>query len=227
MIITNNRIGSKKPSGLILPPMGGGCCPAGVLDLDIYTTSEADPSEDPLSPVYAPVALITSPFLHILDSSKASDDSSSNDSFMSHSSLDSHKVVVARWRGKVASRPSSPSSTHALPCTDITSPAPCRVVLALPGVHRRPAVLVLPGKRVHPFLARIPANHRRSISSSSASPRKRHRASPYSSSSDSPSSATTVRGLGELRQICSSRYYDRMDFRRLETFAMRRLGYRP
>ncbi|GKC60967.1 hypothetical protein Tco_1088565 [Tanacetum coccineum] len=31
----------------------------------------------------------------------------------------------------------------------------------------------------------------------------------------------------ELRQIRSSRYYDKMDFRRLETFAMRRLGYRP
>ncbi|GJX70902.1 hypothetical protein Tco_0308073 [Tanacetum coccineum] len=31
----------------------------------------------------------------------------------------------------------------------------------------------------------------------------------------------------ELRQIHSSCYYDRMDFRRLETFAMRRLGYRP
>nr|GEY23902.1 hypothetical protein [Tanacetum cinerariifolium] len=31
----------------------------------------------------------------------------------------------------------------------------------------------------------------------------------------------------ELRHICSSRYYDRMDFRRLETFATIRLRYRP
>ncbi|GJZ83331.1 hypothetical protein Tco_0648504 [Tanacetum coccineum] len=31
----------------------------------------------------------------------------------------------------------------------------------------------------------------------------------------------------ELRQICSSRYYNKMDFRRLETFATRGLGYRP
>ncbi|GKD13003.1 hypothetical protein Tco_1197410 [Tanacetum coccineum] len=31
----------------------------------------------------------------------------------------------------------------------------------------------------------------------------------------------------EWRQIRSSRYYDKMDFRRLETFAMRYLGYRP
>ncbi|GJS13878.1 hypothetical protein Tco_0408350 [Tanacetum coccineum] len=32
---------------------------------------------------------------------------------------------------------------------------------------------------------------------------------------------------GELRQICRFRYYDRMKFRRLETFAARRLGFRP
>ncbi|GKE68046.1 hypothetical protein Tco_1526118 [Tanacetum coccineum] len=31
----------------------------------------------------------------------------------------------------------------------------------------------------------------------------------------------------ELRQIRSSRYYERMDFRRLKTFAMRRLEYHP
>ncbi|GJV94751.1 hypothetical protein Tco_1546328 [Tanacetum coccineum] len=31
----------------------------------------------------------------------------------------------------------------------------------------------------------------------------------------------------ELRQIRVSRYYDRAEFRRLETFAMRHLGYRP
>nr|GEV37951.1 hypothetical protein [Tanacetum cinerariifolium] len=31
----------------------------------------------------------------------------------------------------------------------------------------------------------------------------------------------------ELRHIRVSRYYDRADFKRLETFAMRRLGYRP
>ncbi|GJS29204.1 hypothetical protein Tco_0489824 [Tanacetum coccineum] len=31
---------------------------------------------------------------------------------------------------------------------------------------------------------------------------------------------------GEIRQICRFRYYDRMRFRRLETFAVRRLGFR-
>ncbi|GJT40971.1 putative reverse transcriptase domain-containing protein [Tanacetum coccineum] len=67
--------------------------PAGVPDLDIHTTSEADPSEDPLSSVYAPASPITSPFLHTSDSSKASDDSSGSDSFVSHSSLDSHEDI--------------------------------------------------------------------------------------------------------------------------------------
>ncbi|GJU92915.1 hypothetical protein Tco_1317671 [Tanacetum coccineum] len=37
----------------------------------------------------------------------------------------------------------------------------------------------------------------------------------------------SVLGGDELRQIRSSRYYDMIDFRRLETFAMRHIGYRP
>nr|GEV85492.1 Gag-Pol polyprotein [Tanacetum cinerariifolium] len=47
-------------------------------------------------------------------------------------------------------------------------------------------------KRVHPFPTRIPVNRRRSISSSSSSPRKRHKASLYSSLLDLPASTTTV-----------------------------------
>ncbi|GJT88601.1 hypothetical protein Tco_1070318 [Tanacetum coccineum] len=154
--------------------------PAGILDLEIYTTSETDPFEDLSSPVHAPAAHIISSFLHSSDSSEASDNPFGSDSFVSHLSLDSHEIV----------------------------PAP-------PGVHRRPTILVLPGqeiplcrpyrtypdgvlrmltarKRVHPFLARIPANRRRFHSSSSLPPRKRHRATPYSSSSNLPSSTTTV-----------------------------------
>ncbi|GKA44927.1 hypothetical protein Tco_0737723 [Tanacetum coccineum] len=163
--------------------------PAGILDLEIYTTSETDPFEDLSSPVHAPAAPIISLFLHSSDSFEVSDDPSGSDSFMSHLSLDSYEVVVARWRGKIVPTP--------------------------PRVHCRPAILVLPGqeiplgrpyrtypdgvlrmltarKRVHPFPACIPVNRRRFHSSSSLPPRKRHRATPYSSSSDSPSSATTV-----------------------------------
>nr|GEW20985.1 hypothetical protein [Tanacetum cinerariifolium] len=42
--------------------------------------------------------------------------------------------------------------------------------------------------RVYPFMARIPTNRRRFHSSPSSSPRKRYRESPYSSSSDLPTS---------------------------------------
>nr|GEV83708.1 hypothetical protein [Tanacetum cinerariifolium] len=80
--------------------------PAGVLDLDIHTTSEA------------------------------SDDSSGSDSLVSHSSLDSHEVVVARWRGKEIPL-GQPYYTHPN------------------GVLR----MLTARKRVHPFLARIPSNH--------------------------------------------------------------------
>ncbi|GKF07269.1 hypothetical protein Tco_0041493 [Tanacetum coccineum] len=164
--------------------------PAGILDLEIYTTSETDPFEDLSSLVHAPAAPIISSFLHSSDSSEASDD----------------PLAVA----SSPSSPSSPSSTHDLPSTDIASPTPRQIVPALPGVHRRPAILVLPGqeiplgrpyrthpdgvlkmltarKRVHPFLARIPANRRR-FHPSSSSPHKCHKASSYSSSSDSPDS---------------------------------------
>ncbi|GJZ46819.1 hypothetical protein Tco_0600651 [Tanacetum coccineum] len=158
----------------------------GVLDLDVHSTLETDPFEDLSSPVHAPVVHIVSPFLHSFDSSKAFDDSSGSDSLKSLSSLDSHKIAVACWRGKVASRsvPSS-SSTHSLPFTDIVLPIPHRIVPAPPKVARRHAILVL---TVHPYLSRIPTNHKGFHSSSLSPPRKRRRAPSYSSSSDSPAS---------------------------------------
>ncbi|GJV68706.1 ribonuclease H-like domain-containing protein [Tanacetum coccineum] len=52
------------------------------------------------SPVHAPAAPIIFPFFQSFDSSEAFDDSLGSDSFESLSSLDSHKVDVARWRGK-------------------------------------------------------------------------------------------------------------------------------
>ncbi|GJT62161.1 hypothetical protein Tco_1005694 [Tanacetum coccineum] len=140
---------------------------------------------------------------------EASDDFSGSDSFESLPLLDSHEIVFACWRGKVASRPVS-SSTYVLPSTNVASPTPHQIIPAPHGVPRRPAILVLPGqeipfgrpyrtypdrilrmltasKRVHPFLASIPTNRRR-FHSSSSSPRKRHMESSYSSSSDSPPS---------------------------------------
>ncbi|GKC32404.1 hypothetical protein Tco_1039698, partial [Tanacetum coccineum] len=78
--------------------------PTGVLDLDVHSTLETDPFEDLSSPVHAPAVHIVSLFLHSFDSSEAFDNSSRSDSLESLSSLDSHEIVVSRWRGKVASR---------------------------------------------------------------------------------------------------------------------------
>ncbi|GJT01411.1 hypothetical protein Tco_0822580 [Tanacetum coccineum] len=107
--------------------------PTEVLDLDVHSTLETDPFEDLSSQVHAPAVHVVSLFLHSFDSSEAFDDSSGSDSLESLSSLDSHEIVVARLRGKVASRsvPSS-SSTHSLPFTDIVSPTPHRIVPAPP-----------------------------------------------------------------------------------------------
>ncbi|GJW37769.1 hypothetical protein Tco_0060689 [Tanacetum coccineum] len=119
-------------------------------------------------------------------------------------------------------------------------PAPLPIVPISPVLPRRPAILVLPGqeipfgrpyrtlpngvrmlltarKRVHLFPARIPANRRRSCyasSSSSPSPRKGHKASPYSSSSSSSetshsssetsSASDTPTSFGPSRKRCRS-----------------------
>ncbi|GKF22561.1 hypothetical protein Tco_0074883, partial [Tanacetum coccineum] len=88
------------------------------------------------------------------------DDSSSSDSFVSHSSLDSHEDIPL----------GQPFRTHPN------------------GVLR----MLTARKRVHPFLVHILVNRRRSIFFVSSLPRKRCRASPYSSSSDSPSSVAIV-----------------------------------
>ncbi|GJS53252.1 retrovirus-related pol polyprotein from transposon TNT 1-94 [Tanacetum coccineum] len=115
------------------------------------------------SPVHAPVVPAISSFLHSFDSSEAPDDSSGTSRSVSSSS------------------PPSSSPTHALPSTDIASHVPHLVVPAPPR-------MLTARKRVHPFPARMPANCRRFHSSSLSSPRKRQRASSYSSSSDSPAS---------------------------------------
>ncbi|GJT47658.1 hypothetical protein Tco_0973815 [Tanacetum coccineum] len=193
---------------------------AGVLDLDIYTTSETDPFEDPSFPAHALVAPITSPFLFTSsDSSESSRDFSDSDSSDSLPPPDPHETVVARWRSKVAVR-SSPSTSTLPPTpvkTTISPLALCQIVPAPPRLPRRPAILGLPGqeipigrpycthpdgvrmlltarKRVHPFRARIPVNHMRFHSSPSSPPRKRRRASPCTSSSATHSSSPVSTG---------------------------------
>ncbi|GJW36442.1 hypothetical protein Tco_0059362 [Tanacetum coccineum] len=68
--------------------------PIGVLDQDIHTTLEIDPSEDSSSSVHALVAPITSLFL-CSDSSEPSRDFSDSDSSDSLSPPDSHEVAIA------------------------------------------------------------------------------------------------------------------------------------
>ncbi|GJS18786.1 hypothetical protein Tco_0413258 [Tanacetum coccineum] len=98
----------------------------GVLELDTYSSSKSGPSEGSLPPV--PVAPMVSPFL-------CSDDSESDTELLErHVSSTPHDAMVARWRCRLASRPSSPSgslspttSTSEIPTTP-TLPAPPGIV---------------------------------------------------------------------------------------------------
>ncbi|GJW08274.1 hypothetical protein Tco_1570697 [Tanacetum coccineum] len=113
--------------------------PAGVLELDTHSSSEADPSESSLPLVY--VAPLVSPFL-------CSDDSDSNTEMPErHVSPTPHDVVLTRWRSRVASRSSSPTTSTPEIHTAPIPPAPSAVVApstdiispidAPPGIHRR------------------------------------------------------------------------------------------
>ncbi|GJY08944.1 hypothetical protein Tco_0377129 [Tanacetum coccineum] len=164
--------------------------PVGVLDLDIHTTLETDPSRDPSSPVHALAAPITSPFL-CLDSSEPSGDFSDSDSPDSLSPPDSHETIIPE--------PSGIPRRHAILVL------PSQEIPFGRSYHTHPdgaRMLLTARKRVHPFLARILANRRRFHSSSSVPPRKRRRASPYSSSSATHSSSPV--SVGPSRKRCRS-----------------------
>ncbi|GJX06399.1 putative reverse transcriptase domain-containing protein [Tanacetum coccineum] len=111
--------------------------PVGVLELDTYSSSEADPSKSSLPPIS--VAPMVSPFL-------CSDDLESDTKIPErHVSPTPHDAMLTRWRSRVASRSSShttstpeiptaptPSAPPAVvaPSTDIISP-----VDAPPGIY--------------------------------------------------------------------------------------------
>ncbi|GKA77972.1 hypothetical protein Tco_0784509 [Tanacetum coccineum] len=86
--------------------------PAGVLELDTHSSSEADPLES--SPPLGSVAPIVSPFL-------CSDDSESDTKILErHVSPTPHDAMLTRWRIRVASRSSSPTtSTPEIPTASI------------------------------------------------------------------------------------------------------------
>ncbi|GJW21059.1 hypothetical protein Tco_0031681 [Tanacetum coccineum] len=120
--------------------------PAGVLKLDTHSSSEVDPSKSLLPPIS--VAPMVSPFLCL-------DDSESDTEMPErHVSPTPHDVMLARWRSRVTSRSSSPTtSTPEIPTTPIP-PAPPAIVApstdiispieAPPGIRQRRAILIRP-----------------------------------------------------------------------------------
>ncbi|GKE49817.1 hypothetical protein Tco_1481075, partial [Tanacetum coccineum] len=155
--------------------------PTGVLDLDVHSTSKTDPFKDLSSPVHAPAAPVISLFYILLI-------------LLRHP-----KIPLAVIHLRVF---------HRLTHTRLLFPVRgTRLYLHHPGYHtdmlfeipfgrpyrthpNRVLRMLTARKRVHPYLTRIPTNHKGFHSSSSSPPRKRHIASSYLSSSDSSSSTT-------------------------------------
>nr|GEU96142.1 putative reverse transcriptase domain-containing protein [Tanacetum cinerariifolium] len=124
--------------------------PAGVLELDTYSSSEADPLESSLPPVF--VAPMVSPFLCLNDSEL------NTKMPKRHVASTPHDAMLARWRSRVASRSSSlTTSTSEIPTapipptqsaivasfTDIISPVDAPL-----GIHQRRANLIRPGQDI-------------------------------------------------------------------------------
>ncbi|GJV66061.1 putative reverse transcriptase domain-containing protein [Tanacetum coccineum] len=124
--------------------------PAKVLELDTHSSSKVNPSKSSLPLV--PVAPMVSPFI-------CSDDSESDTEMPKrHASSTPHDAMLARWRSRVASRASSPTtSTSEIPTASIP-PSPPTIVApstniispvdAPPKIHRRRAILIRPGQDI-------------------------------------------------------------------------------
>ncbi|GJU26643.1 hypothetical protein Tco_1165264 [Tanacetum coccineum] len=139
-------IGSISIEILVAPEVGAAivASPVGVLELDTRSLSKAGPSESSLPPV--PVAPMVSPFM-CLDDSKSDIEMPER-----HVSSTPHDAMLARWRSRVASRSSSPTTSTPniptahippTPSTDIISP-----IDAPPGIRRRRAILIRLGQDI-------------------------------------------------------------------------------
>nr|GEX29323.1 hypothetical protein [Tanacetum cinerariifolium] len=125
--------------------------PAEVLELDTHSSLEADPSES--SPPPVSVAPMVSPFL-------CADDSESDTKIPErHVSHTPHDAMLTRWRSRVASRSSSPTtSTPEIPAAPIlpasfvvvapSSEFPLAPVVAPPRIRRQRAILIRPGQDI-------------------------------------------------------------------------------
>nr|GEV19694.1 hypothetical protein [Tanacetum cinerariifolium] len=100
----------------------------GKLELDTHSLSEVDPLESSLPPIF--VATIVSPFLC------SSDLESDIEMSERHVSPKPYDVMLARWRSRVASRSSSPTtSTPEIPTAPIP-PAPFDVDIPIGRLYR-------------------------------------------------------------------------------------------
>ncbi|GJT78612.1 hypothetical protein Tco_1045337 [Tanacetum coccineum] len=126
--------------------------PVGVLELDIHSSSEADPSES--SPPLVFVAHMVSPFL-------CSDDSESDTEILErHVSPTHHDALLTRWRSRVALRSSSPTTSTQRSLLLLFLPAPSAIVfapssefpvapvVAPPRIRRRRAIPIRPEEEI-------------------------------------------------------------------------------
>ncbi|GJZ88461.1 putative reverse transcriptase domain-containing protein [Tanacetum coccineum] len=164
--------------------------PTGLCGLVPYTGSDSDTPDEMTSPEHISPTPAISPFI-------CTDSSEVPDSPDGPPSQDPYVAIVARWRSRVAARP---SSSHEFPIAPVTAP---------PGIRRRSATLIRPGEaipfgrpyRTHPNGPRklLTARKRvrplpaRRLASRHASPRSSDH---HSSSSSSSSDSSPVHSLG-------------------------------
>ncbi|GKD19933.1 hypothetical protein Tco_1209091 [Tanacetum coccineum] len=134
-------IGSISVEVPVAPEVGAAAVasPARVLELDTHSSSKADPLETPLPPIS--VAPMVSLFL-------CSGDSESDTEIPKrHASPTPHDAMLTRWRSRVTSRSSSPTSYISEIPTAPILPAPSAIVapssefplahvVAPPGIRR-------------------------------------------------------------------------------------------
>ncbi|GJR19993.1 hypothetical protein Tco_0968520 [Tanacetum coccineum] len=166
-------IGSIPVKVSVAPEVGAAAVasPAGVLELDTHSSLEFDPSES--SPPPVSVAHMVSPFLCLNNSE------SDTEILERHVSPTPHDAMLTRWRSRVASGSSSPTtSTLEIPTAPIlptpsaivapSSEYPLAPVVAPPGIHRRRAILIRPGEDI-PIALRYTSHHLDQFTSESSS----------------------------------------------------------
>ncbi|GJX92752.1 hypothetical protein Tco_0347338 [Tanacetum coccineum] len=178
--------------------------PVRVLDLvDYSSSSDSDPSKDSLP--LAPELPLVSPFLCFDDSDADSESKPAEQRPERHESLTFHDAMVLRWRDEAASRPSSASRSSSHDTLASSSEFPLAPIVALPGIRRRPTILVRLGEAIpfgRPYRTHHNGSHRHSSpnftsdSSSSGSSLNSSLDTSSGSPSDSMSDTSSVHSSG-------------------------------